>query len=62
MSFFGREVANADYSLRSARTARNDRWSWRPTALLLENLALAVKSGAMKLANTRRVIVDTTGR
>ncbi|TIO29567.1 transposase, partial [Mesorhizobium sp.] len=32
----------------------------RITALLQESLAVAVKSGAMKPADTRRVIVDTT--
>lgn len=32
----------------------------RITALLQESLAVAVKSGAMKPANTRRVVVDTT--
>ncbi|UCI18101.1 IS5 family transposase [Mesorhizobium sp. B2-1-8] len=46
---------------RSSMTRWRQRMGEEPiTALLQESLAVAVKSGAMKPADTRRVIVDTT--
>ncbi|RAZ91841.1 IS5 family transposase [Mesorhizobium hawassense] len=46
---------------RSSMTRWRQRMGEEPiTALLQESLAVAIKSGAMKPADTRRVIVDTT--